>query len=786
MSKLRGIACIMVLALLVSTGAAFADVRMAPVESKIAPDMTVSESQMDITRDKALEIAKKAMKDFYGLSVDDSKYLFTIESRKDWSDPSLYVWAMNWNYNNETEYFYANVVLDGKTGDILELGKSAGKYTDQTSKVTVLTKDEAQKKAEEFIQKIVPKEIFNQTKLVNSNDGGAMYGGPGPIYYNFNYVRLIDGIRYDMNYINIGVEGSTGEINNFNYRWNKTLPQLPSKEGIVGEEKASQLLKDATKLDLSYLPIRDEFHYTPTPKKVKLIYRPLYDFANMLDAKTGKLIGWNGKEQDAAMKTASLTEKQINDILKEAKPVVKKDKEISKERAQEVALAVIKDQIGEAVKINSVNYAEGDGYWETAGRKAWSIEFSVESKNTESSAASEKGTILPMTMNGRVMIDALTEELIAFNNWDYYPMPYGQDFKPAMTWEEAYGKAIEMVKKYHPGKIKDIRTEQAYFQYTEVINNKEIPPMEYYFNFTRLVDGVLYEENNISIGFNNRTGKLTNYTCRWDDTMKFPGKSGVMSQSAAKDSLWKYNEMELVYQQFNMTNDYQNPKFEYKLIYRMVGKNPNYGPYVMLDAQTGKAVDYNGNPLPDLLDNDFDNLVKGHAIEKEAKILAQQGIIDRNTFKPDASVTKLEAIKMLVKARGMDYYYPMKEAAEKLMFSDISEDSTDYRTIQQAMRYGLIDNTNGKFDPDAELSREELAVMLVKLLRYEKLAKATDIFTITYKDQGDIAPDKIGYVAICKGLDLVEKSDTFRPKDKGTMAELAHMIYKAMGYIQRP
>lgn len=759
-----------------------ATIKLMTVSTQVKASTETPEKQPDISKEKALEIGKTALKDYMGVAVEDKKYQTNTEYRKDWASPERYVWVMNWNYNDALQYFYASIIIDANTGEILEMNQDGGKYNSSDSKVTTLTRDEAQKKAENFINKVVPG-ILQQTQLMENSDDyyRIMQGGTYPVFHSFNYVRLLQDIKYDANYVNIGIDGATGEIRNFSYRWDQAPKNLPAAEGLKSLEEATKLYKDSLNMDLLYYPIRDEYKYEPLPKSVKLVYRAGYNFTEMIDAKTGKPINWNGMTQEQQIKSASLTDKQIEDIFKKAKPVVKREKEMTKEEAEKAGLAVLKTEIGDNVKINSLNYVEGDGYWESAGRKAWNIEFTVEGKETKT--GDTKVAIMPM--NGRLVLDALTEEVLAYNNYQYYEGYYGQPFEPAMTWEEAYNKAIEVLEKYFPGKIKNVRTEQANVIYQEVVDGKVIPPMEYYFTFPRIVNGAIYEDNQISVSFNNRNGKVQHFNARWQDNLQFPSISQVISADAAKDVLFQVNKLELAYYRFNTNNDYQNPSFETKLVYRMAPQKAPYNPYMMIDALSGNLMDYNGKIIPIDKTNDFDSLIQGHWIERTAKLLAQQGIIDRGTFKPDEAITKLEAIKMLVKARGMDYYYPFKEAADKLNFSDVKEDSDEYRFISTAMRYGIIENTEGKFQGDTVLTREQFAVLMVKALRYDELAKKKEIFNLAFADKDTIAPEYLGYVAICKGLDLLGSDLNFRPKDPLTMAETASMVHKALGSMNR-
>ena len=43
-----------------------------------------------ITKEKAIEIGKQALKDYFNMKVDDSKY-HMVENRKDWNNPKRYV-----------------------------------------------------------------------------------------------------------------------------------------------------------------------------------------------------------------------------------------------------------------------------------------------------------------------------------------------------------------------------------------------------------------------------------------------------------------------------------------------------------------------------------------------------------------------------------------------------------------------------------------------------------------------------------------------------------------------
>ncbi len=730
-----------------------------------------------ITKEKAIEIGKQALKDYFNMKVDDSKYHMQVENRKDWNNPKRYVWSMNWTYDDAIEHISAFIVLDSSTGEILELNKDQQKYGQQTGQSTKLTEEEAKAKAEAFINKILPGKL-EETELAYEDNSYRPMGTPFPIRYQFRYVRLIDGIKFEGNYINVGIDGATGEVQSFYYRWDD-IGDLPKPEGIKTSEEATRIYRNRMNMDLIYLPIRDETKPYYNIKNIKLAYRPSLDFS-MLDAKTGLPIGWDGKTRPS-QESKELTPARIQEIKKQAKPIAKQDQEISRERAEKIAREVVSDQFGGKIQIDAANYIEGDHYWDTAGRKAWNVLFTIEDS---------KGK------NGQIMIDALTEEIIALSAW--INEPYAPNMKPEVTWEQAYDNAIALIAKYHPDKIDQLKLKQLKPEEPVPDASGNIYyPMEYYFNFPRLIDGILYEENQFSVSIHARTGGMLHFNCRWSEDLPLPPKTQTISKEQAKDVIFKYNDAELAYNRVHTSTQPQDPKTETRLIYQLAPKQAKANPYMLIDAVSGRPIDYQGKDLNLDSITKFEKAIQGHWIEKEATILAQQGIIDKSNFEPNRPITKIEAIKMLVECKGNNYYIPQmtkemgaggdsRDVEEEVEYTDITEDSEDYPYVKKAIRYGIIENLKEPLKREETLSREDLAVMVVRTLGYDALAQARQIFRVSFSDQDQIQDEKIGYVAICEGLKLVEGGNTiFRPKDKATMAEAASMIYRSLQHFNR-
>jgi hypothetical protein len=117
-----------------------------------------------------------------------------------------------------------------------------------------------------------------------------------------------------------------------------------------------------------------------------------------------------------------------------------------------------------------------------------------------------------------------------------------------------------------------------------------------------------------------------------------------------------------------------------------------------------------------------------------------------------------------------------------LKFTNTKKDDPNYGYLKMAVKYRFIEDKKEAFNFDKNVTREEAAQLIIKLVGYEELAQKSKIFTVDFKDKEEISKDKLGYVAIGKGLGIWgEDGEAFRPKDPATMAEAAVMIYKALG-----
>ena len=166
--------------------------------------------------------------------------------------------------------------------------------------------------------------------------------------------------------------------------------------------------------------------------------------------------------------------------------------------------------------------------------------------------------------------------------------------------------------------------------------------------------------------------------------------------------------------------------------------------------------------------------VRGHwaaaEIEKSVSIGYVKGFPD-GEFRPNAGVTRAEFVVLLDSA----YQVPAGKYGSGL--GDVSDQDWFAQDVKSALADGFVSGyPDGTFRPQDEVSRQEAACMLDKLL---KLGGAT---TSGFSDAGDIASWAKPSVSdlVAAGIMAGYPDGTFRPREVITRAEAVVMINKAL------
>ena len=165
--------------------------------------------------------------------------------------------------------------------------------------------------------------------------------------------------------------------------------------------------------------------------------------------------------------------------------------------------------------------------------------------------------------------------------------------------------------------------------------------------------------------------------------------------------------------------------------------------------------------------------ISSHWAEKEIKKLVEKGIVEGypdKTFKPNNSITRAEFLKLLVKA------FDLKGTSTK-EFKDMNNHWADEIVkiaVSNKIILGYEDNT---FRPNAEITREEMAIMIVKVAKLQGGSKDKN-----FNDYNKISKWAINEfnIAIENGIITGYPDGTIKPENKLTRAEAVTIITRAI------
>lgn len=180
-----------------------------------------------------------------------------------------------------------------------------------------------------------------------------------------------------------------------------------------------------------------------------------------------------------------------------------------------------------------------------------------------------------------VRVNSDTGEIWSMGQW--VPTLPGQEYQglPRYSREQLESAAAELVKKLQPERFKTTRLQPARDYDFQPLPLVKRGPVEYLYDYARVIDGVPYTENGISISVSGDTGKVTRFDLRWDDKKGFPPASGMISPQQAEQVFRNEAAPELYYFRERVPG---GGKVPLKLVYRLPGDR------AVIDALTGKVL----------------------------------------------------------------------------------------------------------------------------------------------------------------------------------------------------
>jgi hypothetical protein len=145
------------------------------------------------------------------------------------------------------------------------------------------------------------------------------------------------------------------------------------------------------------------------------------------------------------------------------------------------------------------------------------------------------------------------------------------------------------------------------------------------------------------------------------------------------------------------------------------------------------------------------------------------------TFRPANNITRAEFATIAVRALGLTMEKPAVPT-----FADVGAEVWSYGYVEAAAKAGLVKGYENKFRPNDQITRQEIAAVVVRAMGKENEAQAKMGEKLTFADAGKIATWAKGYVAVAAAQGLIEgyPDQTFGPLKNATRAETAAMVYR--------
>ncbi|MEQ6356874.1 S-layer homology domain-containing protein [Lysinibacillus sp. M3] len=167
--------------------------------------------------------------------------------------------------------------------------------------------------------------------------------------------------------------------------------------------------------------------------------------------------------------------------------------------------------------------------------------------------------------------------------------------------------------------------------------------------------------------------------------------------------------------------------------------------------------------------------LSGHMHESGLRYLISKDALlqDANgSYRPNDTVTRGEFATYIAKALNL-------EKKDNITFTDVPDTYLFASDIKLAASAGIITGyTDGSFKPNARISREHMAVMLIRAVDYLKIPKGTP--STTFMDNAAIFKDFRQDIAIGADLGLIKGSSNgmFLPKDNATIGEASTFVLR--------
>lgn len=163
----------------------------------------------------------------------------------------------------------------------------------------------------------------------------------------------------------------------------------------------------------------------------------------------------------------------------------------------------------------------------------------------------------------------------------------------------------------------------------------------------------------------------------------------------------------------------------------------------------------------------FSDVPADNYFYKAVNDLRSLGVTDgtgNNKFGIGKPLTRGEFVTWLVKLTGLTLVSPQVGT----FYDNLDRNKSYYKPIETALKYGIIQKTY-KFRPTAYISRDEMAVMLIRYLGYDNIALKLAYLGKPYND----VVTNTGYITMIKDFGLMDPYNTLFKPDTNVLREQA-------------
>jgi hypothetical protein len=692
-----------------------------------------------ITLEKAIQIVKTNFEIPNDLTNFSSNYNTNDERN---------AWSLHWNNPGKPGDFSAEV--NAVNGDILSINywKSEDSSASR-SVISKLNKADAQKISDDLLARLLGERV-KQIKLM-LNDLEITPLNYGSVNYSFQYQRLINDIPFLGNGVNVQVSGSDGHIVSYNLNWSEV--KAPESTGVISPDQAKQSFTAAPFFKLQY--------WIPTPYRIltagqkqeaKLVYQLISQNGGIIDARTGEPVklnpgdwiattsingGMGGKGDGAGSipnETKSLTPQEQQEVDRTAN-LLKQDE----------AIAAVQRWIGipDNLTLRSANLSTD---WRNTDSRIWSFDWY--NMNQETS----EGKVQYLSAR----INAANGELLGFN------LAYQQTGKGEAKLDRTAMQKIaeDFLKKVQASRFSQVVLETDSFNdHGKMVINPNMPSN---FAYQRIVNGVDFPNNNMIVNVDPVSGTILNYDLSWSD-LDFPNTSGILTKEQAVDALLSTRPMTLTYIRI-----YSNGvPGDVRLVYLPLAQDQSIQSSNLIDARSGKLLDYQGQPIENGPKPNIFNDLTGIEGEQEIAALGKAGLFGEfgSSFKPNDSITLASLLRAMYFSRFGLW------GTSSLSDSEI---------LSQAKEQGWLKED---LQPGDTVKRVLLSKILLRFIQLNKVAELKAIYQVNFQDKDQISPDALGYVAIATSTGIMNaKGQVFAPDAAVNRAEAASALYRALSW----